>query len=74
MEKEKLLIDLDSISPNNLYNMICKHMSFNDVVEFYKYLKYKMEYLEDKPYMDMGEISTAGYFREVTDGGNKILG
>lgn len=68
MDDNKLLIDLNAINPHNLYNMICMHMSFNDVVEFYKYLKHKMEYLEDKPYM--GKISTAGYFREVENGEN----
>ena len=60
MNDNKFLINLNTINPHDLYNIICTNMSFNDVVELYKYLKHKIEYLEDKPV----------YFCEVEIGKN----
>lgn len=43
----KSLDDIEEMTGAELYKHICAYMSFDEVIELYKRLKYKMETLED---------------------------
>ena len=58
MECKNCYIDIKNISAHDLYNHLCEEMSFNDVIELYRLLNYKMHNLDDEPY---DNISVAAY-------------
>ena len=47
--KNKKIVDLNAINIDDLYDMLCTELSFNEVIKLYKLLKYKIENLDDKP-------------------------
>ena len=47
MNQDHLCVDLEIITGAELYKAICKHMKFEEVIELYKRLQYKLEKLED---------------------------
>lgn len=48
MNQDHLCVDLEIITGKELYNAVCQHMKFDEVIDLYKRLKHKMETLEDK--------------------------
>ena len=52
MENKKERPTLYAISEMNaieIYNILCKELNFNTMIELYKLILHKMTYLEDKP-------------------------
>ena len=37
-----------------LYEILCRELCFNEMIELYKLIKHKMEFLDDKPRMELG--------------------
>lgn len=62
IEKEgKKYIEIDKnayvvsmMDADDLYEVLCKELSFNKMIELYKLIKHKMEFLDDKPRMTIG--------------------
>lgn len=42
------LIAVKKVSALDLYEVLCREMSFNNMIELYKLIQYKMTYLDDK--------------------------
>ncbi len=56
IKKESLTFSIDkNINAKELYKFIKENMNFDEVVELYKLLHYKMEYLEDDSFIDYDE-------------------
>ena len=43
---------ISNMSPYYLYIVLCSELSFSDMIELYKFIKYKIENLEDYPYQE----------------------
>ena len=53
MEKQKpTKYIISEMSPYYLYIALCNELSFSSMVELYKFIKYKIENLEDYPYQE----------------------
>ena len=58
---DKILIDIDRISAEDLYEYICARMSFNKVIQLYKLLQHKMTYLDDEPRCTIAAYESTPY-------------
>lgn len=43
---------ISEMSPYYLYIALCNELSFSNMIELYKFIKYKVENLEDYPYQE----------------------
>lgn len=44
-----MLVKPSEVNITDLYDFLTANVSFDKIIELYKLLKYKMEYLEDEP-------------------------
>ena len=51
-------VDLRNVTAHELYDLISSEMSFNDVIELYRLIDFKIHNLDDEPY---DCISVAAY-------------
>ena len=49
IEIDKTVYAVSLMSADDLYEVLCKELSFNKMIELYKLIKHKMEFLYDKP-------------------------
>ena len=54
MEKEPKGYIISQMSPHDLYVVLCDELSFYKMIELYKFIQHKMQYLEDKIYDNVG--------------------
>ena len=53
IEIDKTAYAVSLMSADDLYEVLCKELSFNKMIELYKLIKHKMEFLDDKPRMEL---------------------
>lgn len=54
IEIDKTAYAVSLMSADDLYEVLCKELSFNKMIELYKLIKHKIEFLDDKPRMELG--------------------
>ena len=54
MNEDKLYYVVSEMSADALYEVLCKELSFNKMIKLYKLIKHKIEFLDDKPRMELG--------------------
>ena len=54
IEIDKNAYVVSNMSADDLYEILCKELSFNKMIELYKLIKHKMEFLNDEPRTEIG--------------------
>ena len=54
VEIDKTAYVVSMMTSIELYEILCRELSFNGMIELYKLIKHKMEFLDDKPRMELG--------------------
>ena len=53
IEIDKTAYAVSLMSADDLYEVLCKELSFNKMIKLYKLIDYKMKYLDDEPRMEI---------------------
>ena len=53
MNEDKTYYAVSELSAYKLYEVLCKELSFNTMIELYKLINYKMQFLDDEPRMEL---------------------
>lgn len=61
VELDKNAYAISVMKPVDLYDALCKELSFNKMVELYKLIKHKMEFLTDEPRNELSSIDLSLY-------------
>lgn len=52
-DNDKTYYEVSTMNAYDLYEVLCEEMSFGRMIELYKLIKHKMEYLNDEPRMEI---------------------
>lgn len=53
IKDEDIFINQKEISAIDLYEVLCDNFTFYKMIELYKLIKHKMEFLDDEPRMNL---------------------
>lgn len=53
IEVDKNAYVISLMGANDLYETLCKELSFDKMIKLYKLIKHKMEFLDDEPRMEI---------------------
>lgn len=60
-EIDKNVYIISMMKPVDLYDVLCRQLSFDKMIELYKLIKHKIEFLEDKPINEASCINLSLY-------------
>ncbi len=53
MNEDKTYYVVSEMSAYELYKVLCKELSFNTMIELYKLINHKMQFLDDEPRIEL---------------------
>ena len=65
IDDEKKYYEVSTMAARDLYDVLCKELSFNKMIELYKLIKHKTEFLGDKPIGFMNENELVDFLLET---------
>lgn len=61
VELDKNAYAISMMKPVDLYDVLCNELSFDKMIELYKLIKHKMEFLADEPRNELSSIDSSLY-------------